>query len=109
MCKLMGRNYDKNKKDVPKYKVSDLVILNSKNLKICRLAKNFDYKMLGPFRVDKIISPMVVHLQLPEFWTVYPVFHVKLLELFRLQRGAPRLFAGDFGGNRKPTTTSLRG
>jgi hypothetical protein len=46
--------------------------------------------MLGLFQIDKTISLMAVCLQLPESWTVYPVFHIKLLEPFWLQQGAPR-------------------
>jgi hypothetical protein len=75
----MNRYYDKGKKEAPKYKIGDLVFLNSKNLTMRRPTKKFDHKMLGPFKITKVISPMAVKLQVPESWTIHPVFHVKLL------------------------------
>jgi hypothetical protein len=38
----MGQYYNKSKKDVPKYKVENLVMLNSKNLQMDRPTKKFD-------------------------------------------------------------------
>jgi hypothetical protein len=63
---LMGQYYNKNKNDTPKYKISNPVMLNSKNLKMHHPAKKFDHKMLSPFRINKVISSMAVCLELPE-------------------------------------------
>jgi hypothetical protein len=90
MRESIGRYHDKKKKDVPKYNISDLIMLNCNNLKMHQPGKKYDHKILGPFRIDKTIFPMVVRLQLLESWTVYLVFYIKLLELFRVQQGALR-------------------
>jgi hypothetical protein len=81
----MGRYYNINKKDAIKYKSSDLVMLNCKNLNIYRPAKKYDYKILSSFQIDKTISPIVVYHQLLESWIVHHIVHIKLLESFRLR------------------------
>jgi hypothetical protein len=80
---LMSRYYNKGKKEVPKYKIADLIFLNSKGLTMKQTTKNFDHKMLGPLRISKVISRMVAKLQLPKLWTIRPIFHVKLLEPYQ--------------------------
>jgi hypothetical protein len=47
LCELIGYSYNKNKTDLSNYQVSDLVILNNKNLMICCAAKTFDTRYLA--------------------------------------------------------------
>jgi hypothetical protein len=79
----MGKYYNKGKKEVLGYMIGDLCILNTKNLSLRRLTKKFTMKMVGPFKIDISVSPMVVRLILPESWKIHTVFHVKLLKPFR--------------------------
>jgi hypothetical protein len=89
-CETMGKYYNKGKKEAPGYKIGDLCMLNTKNLSLRCPTKKFTMKMVGPFKIDKIVSPMAVHLILPESWKIHSVFHVKLLEPFRARsRAAP--------------------
>jgi hypothetical protein len=62
----MGKYYKKRKKVPPEYKVGDLVMLNTKNLNLRRPVKKFDIKMIRPFKIDTVVSPMAMRLVLPE-------------------------------------------
>jgi hypothetical protein len=53
-------------------------MLNSKNFKMHRPAKKADYKIPCLFRIDEVISPMAVRLQLPDPWIVYRGLYIKL-------------------------------
>jgi len=80
---VMGKYYNRGRLEPPNYQVGDLVMLNGKNLRTRRSTKKFDHKMFGPFRINKVVSPMAVRLTLPRGWNIHPTFHVKLLEPFR--------------------------
>src|SRR6478672_3122450 len=79
---VMGKYYNCEQLKPPNYQVGDLVMLNGKNLRTRRSTKKFDHKMFGPFRINKVVSPMAVRLTLPRGWNIHTTFHVKLLELF---------------------------
>ena len=57
-------------------------MLNARNIKTKRPAKKLDKKMLGPFRISKVISPNAMRLTLPTKWRIYNSFYVSLLELY---------------------------
>jgi hypothetical protein len=59
----MDKYYDKRRKESPKYKVGNLVMLNSKNLKMHHLTKKFDHKMLRLVRMDKVIASIPIKLR----------------------------------------------
>jgi hypothetical protein len=82
----MSKYYDEHKQPPPNIKVGDMVMLHGRNLKTRRPSKKFDDKMFGPFRVERVISPMAIRLKLPRSWKIHPTFHVKLLEPFRTSR-----------------------
>ena len=56
---------DKRRKNPPAFVVGQLVMLNARNIKTKRLAKRLDKKMLGPFRISKVISLNAIRLTLP--------------------------------------------
>ena len=58
-------------------------MLNARNIKTKRLAKKLDKKMLGPFRISKVIFPNAMRLTLPTKWRIYNSFYISLLELYR--------------------------
>jgi len=59
------RNFDPNRKEPPAYQVGDLVMLNGHNIKTCGPSRKLDHKNHGPFQIEKIVSPLAVHLTLP--------------------------------------------
>jgi hypothetical protein len=62
----MGKYYSKRKKEVPDYKVNDLYILNTMNLSLGWPTKKFIMKIVSTFKIDKIVSSIVVCLILLE-------------------------------------------
>jgi len=79
----MHRYTDPDRKEPPAYQVGDLVMLSGHNIKTRRPSKKLDHKNHGPFQVEKIVSPLAVHLTLPRKWKIHNVFHVSLLEPYR--------------------------
>ena len=72
---------DKNRTEIT-FKVDDLVLLATKNLK-----RKGSSKLLmpycGPFKVTKVISPLAYQLDLPGRWRIHDVLHVSLLKPFK--------------------------
>lgn len=81
--KRMKEWADKRRSDAPEYTEKQLVMLNAKNIKTKRPAKKLDKKMLGPFQIEKVISPTAVRLRLPKGWRIHNSFHVSLIEPYR--------------------------
>ncbi|MBW0547953.1 hypothetical protein O181_087668 [Austropuccinia psidii MF-1] len=72
---------DRNREIPPDFQPGDKVWLASKNIKTTRPTKKLSERWLGPFEVIKKIGSHAYHLKLPQQWkSVYPVFHVSLLE-----------------------------
>jgi hypothetical protein len=63
----------------PAYKVGDLVWLDARNIQTTRPSKKLDWKNLGPFPVEKVVSPHAYRLQLPDSMKIYRVFHTSVL------------------------------
>lgn len=74
---------DKKRKEAPSYEKGQLVLLNAKNIKTKRPAKKLDRKLLGPFKIQKVISPTAVRITLPKGWRIHNSFHVSLIEPYR--------------------------
>ena len=53
-----------------------------KHIKIKRPSRKLDHKFLGPFQIDKIISPTAERLILPQTAKTHPSFHVSEIEPF---------------------------
>jgi hypothetical protein len=70
---------NKTRTPAPKYQVGDLVWLSSKNITSQRPSHKLDWKKLGPYPVEKIVSPYAYKLALPPSVKIWPVFHVSLL------------------------------
>ena len=76
----MARFYDVHRRDVPRYNVGNKVWLSSENIRTTRLTKKLDYKWLGPYVIEQVISRNAYRLKLPaSFGKVHPVFSVTLL------------------------------
>ena len=72
-----------NRKRLPAsaFKVGDMVMLDSRNIKTTRPNRSLDHKNLGPFQITRAINNMAYELKLPESMNIYPVFHPWLLHL----------------------------
>ena len=53
--------------------------LEGTNLKITHRSSKLAPKRYGPFTITKVISPVVVRLQLPDHWKIHNVFHTSLI------------------------------
>jgi hypothetical protein len=62
-------------------KKRDLVYLLWKNIKIKRLSLKLDHMKLGPFKILKVLSPLIYRLELPPNIWIHLVFYISLLEL----------------------------
>jgi hypothetical protein len=80
----MRRYADPYRKEPPVYQVGDLVMLNGKNIQTRRPSRKLDHKSHGPFQIERIISPLAVKLTLPRKWRIHDVFHVSLVEPYRV-------------------------
>ena len=76
--RLQQKYYDKKHRDVG-YKVGDLVLLSTRNLKLKGTPGKLQKRFVGPFRVLETIGEQAYRLALPEDWKIHPVFHVSLL------------------------------
>ena len=61
------------------FKINDIIILNSRNIRITRLSKLLDYKNLKPFRIIRVINNIICELELPKGMNIYSIFHSWLL------------------------------
>jgi hypothetical protein len=63
------------------FQVGDQVRLSTAHLQLpSTMSKKLAAKYLGPFRVEKVISPVAYKLKLPKSLKIHPVFHVNLLQ-----------------------------
>ena len=81
----MGKYYVRARKEPPPYGVGDLVRLNGKYIRTRHAAKTLDSKLVGPFKVKKLVGTegQSLELELPSRWRVHNVFHTSPVELCR--------------------------
>jgi len=75
----MRKYADRKRSDVEEYKVEDLVMLNTKDLKyqmIGRRTEKLTERFVSPYKVKEIISSNVVKLELPSTVKIYLVVNV---------------------------------
>ena len=65
----------------PNYKKGDLVYLSTRNLRTQRPSQKLDWKHIGPYPIEEVISPYAYKLKLPATARIHPVFHTSLLSL----------------------------
>ena len=71
---------DNHRRDSPDFKVNDLVMLSTENLKLARPTRKFAERYIGPFRISERVSEVAFRLDLPrDLSALHPVFHVSLL------------------------------
>ena len=90
----MKRYVDRKRAEVNEYKVGDLVMLSTKDLKyqmVGRRTEKLTERFVGPYRIKKIISSNAVELELPNIVKIHSVVNVS-----RIQR-----YVGQVEGQRK--------
>jgi len=66
--------------EAPDFKEGQQVLLKRTNVRTTRPSDKLDFKLLGPFKILKIVGTSAYRLDLPATMKVHPTFHVSLLE-----------------------------
>lgn len=72
---------DKHRLPAPNFSVGDKVWFDARNVQTTRPCKKLDYRRLGPYEIEAVISPYAYRLKLPADLKIHPVQSVSLLEL----------------------------
>ena len=70
---------DRKREEVDNYKVGDLVMLSTKDLKyqmVGRRTEKLTERFVGPYKIKKIVSLNMVELELPSTVRIHPVVDV---------------------------------
>jgi len=81
----MRKYADKRRLDADEYKVGDLVMLSTKDLKyqmVGRRTEKLMERFVGPYRIKEIISSNAVKLELPSTVKIHPVVNVSRVQLY---------------------------
>ena len=78
---LQQKYYDKKHRDI-RFKVGDMVLLSTRNLKMKGIPGKLQKRFVGPFQVVEAIGQQAYRLSLPETWKIHSVFHVSLLKKY---------------------------
>ena len=100
----MKKYVDRKRGDVDKYKVGDLVMLSTKDLKyqmVGRRTEKLKERFVGSYRIKKIILSNAVELELPSIIKIHSVVNIS-----RIQR-----YVGQVEGQRKkqPAPVVIKG
>jgi len=79
----MRKYADRKRSDVDEYKVGDLVMLSTKDLKyqmVRRRTKKLTERFVSPYKVKKVVSSNAVKLELPSIVKIYPVINVSRIQ-----------------------------
>jgi len=101
----MKKYADRKRIEVDKYKVGDLVILSTKDLKyqmVGRRTEKLTERFVGPYRIKKIVSSNAVELELPSTVKIHLVVnnsriqrYVEQVEGQRKEQLAPVIIEGE--------------
>jgi len=96
---------DRKKREVNKYKVGDLVMLSTKDLKyqmVSRRTEKLMKRFVGPYKVKKIVLVNAVELELPSTIRIHPVINVSRIHRYigqvegqRKEQLAPVIIKGE--------------
>jgi len=76
---------DRKRAEVNKYKVKDLVMLSTKDLKyqmVERQTEKLTKRFVGPYKIKKIVSLNAVELELPSTVKIHPVVNVSRIQKY---------------------------
>jgi len=81
----MKKYTDRKRGEADNYKVGDLVMLSTKDLKyqmVRRRTEKLTEKFIGPYKIKKIVSSNMVELELPSTIKIYPVVNVSRIHRY---------------------------
>jgi len=81
----MKKYTNKRRSDVEEYKVGDLVMLSTKDLKyqmVRRRTEKLTERFVGPYKIKEIISSNAVKLELPSTVKIHPVVNVSRIQRY---------------------------
>jgi len=81
----MKKYTDRRREEVNEYKVGDLVMLSTKDLKYQMVGRRMEKlieRFVGPYKVKKIVSANVVELELPSTIRIHPVVNVSRIHRY---------------------------
>jgi len=81
----MKKYIDRKRAEVDDYKVEDLVMLSTKDLKyqiVRRRTEKLMERFVGPYKIKKIILSNVVELELPSIVKIYPVVNISRIQCY---------------------------
>jgi len=103
--KEMKKYADRKREEVNEYKVGDLVMLSTKDLKyqmVSRMTEKLMERFIGPYKVKKIVSANAVKLELPSTIKIHPVVNISRIRRYigqvegqRKEQPAPVIIEGE--------------
>ena len=81
----MKKYADRKRAEVDEYKVGDLVILGTKDLKyqmVGRRTEKLTERFVGPYKIKKIVSLNAVELELPSIVKIHPVVNISRIQKY---------------------------
>ena len=84
----MKQYADRERGEVEEYRVGDLVLLSTKDLKyqmIGRCMEKFTECFVGPYKVKAIVSSNAIELELPSTVKIHPVVNVSRVRKYKSQ------------------------
>jgi len=81
----MTKYMDKKRAEVNDYKVGDLVMLSTKDLKYQMVGKRTEKlteRFVGPYRIKKVVLSNAVKLELPSTVKIHPVVNVSRIQQY---------------------------
>ena len=101
----MKKYTDKKRAEVDEYKVGDLVMLSTRDLKyqmVGRQTEKLTERFVGPYKIKKIVLLNAVELQLPSIVKIHPVVNVSRIQKYvgqiegqRKEQPAPVVIEGE--------------
>jgi len=83
--KEMKKYVDRKRAEVNEYKVGDLVILSTKDLKYQMIRKRTEKltkRFVGPYKIKKIVSSNIVELELPSIVKIHLVVNIGRIQKY---------------------------
>ena len=78
----MIQQEDRHRRTV-EFEVGQQVLLSTRYIRFRNCPQKLQRRFVGPFEIKRKISRAAYELQLPEHWSIHPVFHVSLLKPWR--------------------------